>query len=112
MVELIPMLNDGLADMIVTNLTYTETRAEQVAFSQAVNQVDEWLIHQTGRAAPDLDEGSFIIAVPDGTAYLETANELARAAMADITVRILPAYLSDDAVLNMVRSDENSSRPF
>ena len=74
--EMIPALNEGRGDIIVTNMTATRSRAEQVAFSRQIAQVSEMLIARKDNPLTSLDElaeGS--ITLVKGTAYAETLEQ-------------------------------------
>ncbi len=73
---LIPSVRDGLADVAVANITITESRAREVAFTTPLTHTREWLI---GRADPGIEDGADLSAfsnltfgIPMGTAYLES----------------------------------------
>ena len=75
--DLIPALEQGRGDMIVTNMSNTESRAERVGFSVPVKIVNEVLILPSSRPDVDLETvSSLTIAVPKGTAYEETVRKL------------------------------------
>ncbi len=75
--ELLPALNAGKGDIVVTNLSVTDKRSEQVAFSQPVEVVDEGLVGtEVIKDLTGLNEMS--IAAPQGTAYEETLMKLAQ----------------------------------
>ncbi len=75
--SLLPALNEGRGDIVVTNLSVTDNRQEQAAFSQALKVVDEVLV---SRVVIDesTDLNDLAIAVPQGTAYEETLTNLAQ----------------------------------
>lgn len=84
--ELIPSLNEGKGDVIVTNLTVTDSRSEKVAFSRSITRVSEWVIASESSKIDAIEDLSkFIISVPEGTAYLDTLgnSELAEVQTVD-----------------------------
>lgn len=71
--DLIPTLNAGKGDLIVTNLTQTAARREKVAFSQPIRQVDEVIVGPASRDLSDLRQlEDLTIAVPEGSAYIDS----------------------------------------
>lgn len=75
--ELLPALNEGLGDIVVTNLSVTDKRREQAAFSQPVKVVDEVLVSR--ELIEDLTGfNDMVVAAPQGTAYEETLLQLAQ----------------------------------
>lgn len=74
--ELLPALEAGKGDLIVTNLTVTPERASRVSFTTPINKVSEVVIAPKDSAlksAADLADAS--IAVPAGSAYLSSLKE-------------------------------------
>ncbi len=69
--ELIPALNAGRGDVIVTNLTVTEPRREAVAFSLPIESIEEVVLVSRDRGrlrdAAELDGLRFL--VPRGSSY-------------------------------------------
>jgi len=75
--ELIPALNGGRGDLIVTNLTITEPRQQKVNFTTPINKISEVLITHRQKSIESVETlGNTEIAVPEGTAYLETLENL------------------------------------
>ena len=93
--EILPALEEGRGDIVVTNLTRTDARAERVGFSVPVRIVNEVLVVPPDRADLDLAavEG-LSIAVPPDTSYAETAAALVEA-NPGITVQEVPADTPD-----------------
>ncbi len=78
--QLIPQLEAGYGDVIVTNLTATEQRQQKVHFTIPLNTVDELLIVPPvyqDMALADLP--AMTITVPRGTSYAESVAEIAAA---------------------------------
>ncbi|MEE4250106.1 MAG: transporter substrate-binding domain-containing protein [Alcanivoracaceae bacterium] len=68
---------NGRGDLIVTNLTRTDSRDDVLAFSVPLAIVDEVLILPADSAAKTLEDiGELRIAVPAGTAWQETVQQL------------------------------------
>ena len=63
------MLNEGLADLIVTNYTVTESRQEKVDFCTPVAVIREYLVLPKDRQGDSVEDlGEVRIAAPEGTA--------------------------------------------
>ena len=93
--DLIPALEQGRGDLIVTNLSNTESRAERVAFSVPVKIVNEVLVVPSALANVNPETvSSLTIAVPEGTAYEETARKL-MLANPGISLELVDGALSD-----------------
>ena len=100
--DLDDMINDGRADMIVSNYSVTEDRRERVAFCTPVAVIDEYLVLPKDREGDRLaDLGEITVAVPEDTAYAETAAELAER-HDTVTVETLPSGTSDSGLLDAV----------
>ncbi len=100
--ELIPLLEKGSGDIIVTNLTHTKSRAKRVNFTIPINTVDEVLVVPLplkGHALSDLPP--MAITVPRGTSYEETANELV-AQYPQLLLNITTSELSDQQMIDKV----------
>lgn len=75
--NLIPTLVRGEGDIIVTNLTNTKSRREEVDFTRAITQVSEIVV-----TPKSLDIGTaealknYKLTIPEGTVYAETLDEL------------------------------------
>ena len=89
--ELMPAVRDGLADVAVANITVTEDRARDVAFTTPLTRTREWVV---GTSAEDGGETADLAAVagrtfgiPAGTAYVESLARL----LPDAAVVELPA---------------------
>lgn len=75
---LIPALRKGRGDLIVTNLTQTESREQEVDFGLPVAMVDEVLVLPADSKVTSLERLSGLsLAVPEDSSWLETARELA-----------------------------------
>ncbi|WP_346837866.1 transporter substrate-binding domain-containing protein [Microbulbifer sp. SAOS-129_SWC] len=70
--DLVPALVDGRGDVIATNFSRTARRAEQVAFTRALQTVNELLITRADHAAGD---GKLQVAVRRGSAFAQTLAE-------------------------------------
>lgn len=72
---LIPALTEGRGDVIVTNMTVTKARASRVSFTKAIAQVSEVLIAKKTSSIANIDDLKEIkLAIPKGTAYIDTLN--------------------------------------
>lgn len=94
--ELLPTIEDGKADVVITNMTITKERAAKWLFTRPLTYVSEIIVS----AAPmsDLEEIESI-AVPAGTAYVESLkNQLGD----NFPVQLLPSTMSDTDVLEAI----------
>ncbi|WP_240687508.1 transporter substrate-binding domain-containing protein [Alcanivorax sp. 24] len=97
--ELSVMLNAGQADLIVTHYSRTDQRRERLSFCTPLAVVREVLVLPADRVGMSVaDLGPLIIAAPRGTAYLETAQNLARR-HDNIEVDWVSGALSEDELL-------------
>ena len=103
--ELMPAVRDGLADVAVANITVTETRMRDVAFTTPLTRTREWVV---GRPAPDGGEASDLAAVsgrtfgiPAGTAYVDSVARH----LPDATVVELPAGTDPQEVFEGLEAD-------
>ncbi len=95
--RLIPTLEAGEGDLIVTNMTVTEARKARVSFAHPIARIAELVISHKSHpltAPGDLAGGK--ISVPAGTAYLETLRERAGAA----TLEVVDGNTSDSDLLS------------
>lgn len=100
--QLADLLNSGGADMIVSNYSVTEARGAEVAFCTPVAVIDEYLVVPARRAGDSVAElGAMTLAVPEGTAYAETAAALAQR-FDTVKVMTLPGSTSDAGLLEAV----------
>ncbi|MFT7560389.1 MAG: membrane-bound lytic murein transglycosylase F [Flavobacteriales bacterium] len=81
--QLIPTLNEGLGDIIISNISVTKERKKNVSFSKALNQVSEVLITHKSEAysnitnADDINSLSELdMHLAEGTVFFETLKEL------------------------------------
>ncbi|MCE7508699.1 transporter substrate-binding domain-containing protein [Alloalcanivorax xenomutans] len=97
--ELSVMLNAGQADLIVTHYSRTDWRRERLSFCTPLAVVREVLVLPADRVGMSVaDLGPLIIAAPRGTAYLETARNLARR-HDNVEVDRVSGELSEDELL-------------
>ncbi len=97
--QLIPTLNEGYADAIVTNMTVTKSRSERVAFTKPIAKVSEVIVASKSSSIKQLEDlSSAKIVVPKGTAYYETleANDLID------NTEVTPSNQSDVDILNLI----------
>ena len=95
---------NGHGDLIVTNLTRTDARDDLLAFSVPLSIVDEVLILPADSVAKTLEDiGSLQIAVPAGTAWQETVEQLS-ARHPHISLRKEPGERTDWEMLDGVAS--------
>ncbi len=75
--EMIPTLESGRGDIIVTNMTVTRKRSELVSFSKPIAHVSEEVIAKKDTLMADAEAlQTHTIAVPAGTAYVDTLDKL------------------------------------
>ena len=100
--DLIDSLNRGEADLIATNLTHTEKREKQVAFSAPLAVIQEVLILPSAMKGKTLDSlGALTVTVPEGTAWRGTVERLA-VENSGLSVALAPGSLSDWEMLDGV----------
>lgn len=93
---------NGHGDLIVTNLTRTDARDDLLAFSVPLSIVDEVLILPADSPANTLEDiGTLEIAVPAGTAWQETVEQLG-ARHPHITLKTEPGERTDWEMLDGV----------
>jgi membrane-bound lytic murein transglycosylase F len=74
--QLIPALKAGRGDVIVTNMTATESRSEVVAFSREIAQVSEWVITRKDNPVDSLEDmANQTVTLVKGTAYADTLEQ-------------------------------------
>lgn len=96
------MLNEGQGDLIATNYSLTAERRKNMAFCTPVMVIKEYLVLPGDRQGAALEDlGKLRIAVPEGTAYAETARRLAKSSSL-ISVNRLDGALSDEQLLQGV----------
>lgn len=92
----------GHGDLIVTNLTRTDARDDLLAFSVPLSIVDEVLVLPASSPAKTLEEFTALeIAVPAGTAWVETIEQLA-ARYPHISLKTEPGERTDWEMLDGV----------
>ena len=100
--DLLPALNRGEGDLVVTNMTVTQARLELAAFSMPIKSVDEVLVTPTPPASRDALE-SLTVAVPEGSAYVDTLKALGDLR---ITQTLLPSTMAAADRLTAVSAGE------
>jgi len=105
--QLIPYLIDGKGDIIAANLTVTQSRKQQIAFTVPVDHSREQLITHTGdrtiKNTSDLKNRT--IAVQKNTSYEETLNSL-RQKYPEIKSQILAGNLDADEILDKIANKQ------
>lgn len=102
--DLQKLLNEGAADIIVTNYSITVARKKTLAFSTAINAVEERLVVPAEKAQLSLKQlKDVVISVPEGTAYEDTANKLIKR-YSNLSVEVLPAQTSNEELVQGVRN--------
>ncbi len=104
---LIPTLQRGEGDVIVTNMTVTPSRQEQVLFSRPINKISELLI---SRAEDAIEEPALLstlsLSVPESTAYLDTLQTLSEKHELSLNLSLAKPGTSDKDRLNAIESGE------
>ncbi|BFM14450.1 hypothetical protein R50073_06330 [Maricurvus nonylphenolicus] len=105
--DLLPTLNAGKGDIVVTNMTVTKARREQASFSKSLNQVNEVVV---GLKSLDLDDEDDLqgltVAVPAGNAYLETLQKLLVDEPDLFQLTVVDSALSEGDILDAIVSGE------
>jgi membrane-bound lytic murein transglycosylase F len=105
--QLIPALLEGKGDVIAGNLTITDARKEQVAFTMPITETLEYLV--TGINSKSLkspkDLNGREVVVQQGKAYEETARGLIKA-YPQLKLRMLDAAIDSEQMLDKVASGE------
>ncbi len=108
--ELIPTLNRGQADIIVTNMTVTLPRLEQVYFSRAINKIDEVVITQNNKNINTLEQlTETSLTVPEGTAYLQSLKDLEKKHQINFHVNPVSSSTSDNDLLSAIDSGDSTA---
>ncbi|MFT6750810.1 MAG: membrane-bound lytic murein transglycosylase F [Candidatus Azotimanducaceae bacterium] len=105
--ELIPHLLSGKGDLIVTNLTVTEARQEQVDFSRTIKQVNEVLVTHKDDVIKQADElETLSLSVPADTAYVNSLHAFAKEHRLTLNSDIATSESSDSDMLDRIQSGE------
>ncbi|PCK09013.1 MAG: ABC transporter substrate-binding protein [Alteromonadaceae bacterium] len=106
--QLIPSLNNGHGDVIITNLTATEQREREVLFSLPVHYVKELIVtHNTLNIAEAADLEGLTVSVPKGQSYIETLNKLkTKNEGLTFNIEVLPASLNNKALLTQLSENK------
>jgi len=105
--DLIPKLIAGEGDVIAANLTITENRKTQVAFSVPFEETQEFLV-QGAHSKPltkaqDLNHLS--IGITSGTAFEQTAIGLKKA-YPGVNIKLIPSSVSTEAIYDQMLAGE------
>ena len=100
--DLIPMLTSGHGDIIAANLTITEQRQQQLAFTHALAHVTEHLVSARGHALKQLaDLHDRTLAVQRDTSFWRTAEKLQRE-FRGLQIEVLPGTLGKTRFLTVL----------
>ena len=104
--QLISHLEEGLGDVIATNLTVTDSRSEKVNFSIPLTAVSEMLI-LPGKFSdtPLKDLPAMTVTVPKGTSYQESMEEIA-AQYPQLAVLPIATHKGDFELIEAVANGE------
>ncbi|MEX1033823.1 MAG: transporter substrate-binding domain-containing protein [Cellvibrionaceae bacterium] len=101
--DLIPTLNAGRGDVIVTNLTETVARREQVDFSQPIRRVNEVIVGPSDRDLANLRQlGDLTITVPEGSAYIDSLNSYNQSAEQPLVFNTIPSVSGEGELLTRI----------
>lgn len=101
--ELIPSLNRGEGDLIVTNMTVTLPRLEKVHFSRSINKVNEVVVTHKLTSIESLEQLTALpLTIPSGTAYLESLEQLEKKHQLKFDVNIVDSSTSDNDLLSLI----------
>ncbi|OUS32494.1 hypothetical protein A9Q99_00005 [Gammaproteobacteria bacterium 45_16_T64] len=104
--ELIPSLQRGEGDLIITNLTITESRLDKVLFSQPIKKVNEVLISRSKHPISKIEDlASFSVTIPEGTAYIETLARAEKKHNITLNVNKAPSSTSDSELLSLIQQN-------
>ena len=98
--ELMPAVRDGRADVAVANITVTDSRRREVAFTAPLTTTREWVVGAAAASGHALAELRF--GVPAQTAYVESLAEH----VPDAAVTLLPAGTDPTEVLQALEAGE------
>lgn len=105
--QLIPHLIDGKGDLIAANLTVTQNRKQQIAFTVPVDHAREQLItrpeDQSIKKTADLKNRT--VAVQKNTSYEETLKSLQQE-YPEIKSQILAGNLDEDEILDKIANKQ------
>ena len=102
---LIPTLLRGEADVIVTNMSVTPLRREQVLFSRPINEINEVLISLSENVKKDPEQLSGLtLSVPEGTAYIDTLKNLSEKNQIPLNLTITPSGTSHKDLLDAIQA--------
>ena len=109
--QLIPLLQQGIGDIIVAHMTETEQRKKQIQFTQAINRnIDEILVTQAGKA--DINSAFSLsgktLWLRQSSSYFEsvqTINKgLTQVGQPPIYVKFIDEQLEDSDLLEMLNA--------
>lgn len=103
--DLIPMLNAGKGDIIVSNLTLTQQRQNDINFSRPLFSINEQVVlhrkHKNITQAKELN--NLTIGVPQDSAYLDSLAQLNKSNQ--LNIKPLDAQTSPDQILDLINQD-------
>ncbi len=100
--SLIPMLLEGVGDLVAAQLTVTESRKEDVAFTWPLHSADEIVVGKKGEeglpSKPEELSGRKVH-VRAGSAYAETLAELAKETAPDLELVPVEEHLDTETIV-------------
>jgi len=105
--ELIPALLKGEGDLIAANLTVTESRQKQIAFTLPLDYSREQIVGRSDEKKIEKlsDLSGRTVGAQEGTSFLETLQGVWKK-YPGIKIKILSGNLSDDDILDLVASSK------
>lgn len=100
-VELLQATATGRVDVVISNVTVTESRKQLLGFTIPLTLSDEWLIGRTEIKAMDFESEAFrqlTLGIPAGTAYLDSVA--ATPVLAELMLEQLPSMMLPDEVVD------------
>ncbi|MCZ6711068.1 MAG: transporter substrate-binding domain-containing protein, partial [Gammaproteobacteria bacterium] len=98
-VDLLGAPEAGRVDVVINNVTVTESRKQIHGFTIPLTLSDEWLIGRKELSSLNLESEAFqslTLGIPGGTAYLESVVETAE--LSGLALEILPSDMLPDEV--------------
>jgi membrane-bound lytic murein transglycosylase F len=105
--ELIPMLESGQGDLIVTNFTQTEARKARVDFTAPINKISEVIVGPKSLTLSSKEDLHKVqITVPDSTAYVESLQRFNSNDSANLHINIVQSNISDYELLDNIANGQ------
>ncbi|MCZ6616846.1 MAG: transporter substrate-binding domain-containing protein [Gammaproteobacteria bacterium] len=105
-VELLQATAAGRVDVVINNVTVTESRQQRLGFTIPLTLSDEWLIGRSANKTLELESDAFqrlTLGIPEGTAYLDSAA--ATPELAGLRLERLASLMLPDEVVDGITAD-------